>query len=309
MIKRTQSYLASMPNLSLNGLSENWILKECGHQHWLALAQLFGLSLPEFKSSNGSNMYAAFIVVKINNAHLEKVQENSAFNIETQLLQFGRTRFYSIHHIQLDPHSSATIEMISTLVFRKEKGNNQSVMRSELTPINALTSSKTESNPLLHQAHHLYESHKPFRQESWTQWHDLLTFKDEAIFRFSYTPCPHSDFNGADFLYFANFQATADRAEWSWNQHKDLWQIKHRQLNYYGNINVGDTLEVECRSLLNHHAALTHWISIFRRSDSVKIADILTHKTALSTHHVRWVQPTLLSPAIQAHDKVEPIRA
>jgi hypothetical protein len=27
-----------MPHLSLNGLSETWVLKECGHRHWFLLA-------------------------------------------------------------------------------------------------------------------------------------------------------------------------------------------------------------------------------------------------------------------------------
>lgn len=35
--------------------------------------------------------------------------------------------------------------------------------------------------------------------------HDAIRFE----------PCPNSDFNGADFPYFASFQAFVDRAEWA----------------------------------------------------------------------------------------------
>jgi len=35
------SYLLGMPHLSTGGLSKNWLLKECGHLHWLYLAQEF----------------------------------------------------------------------------------------------------------------------------------------------------------------------------------------------------------------------------------------------------------------------------
>ncbi|SFB60115.1 biosynthesis cluster domain-containing protein [Pseudomonas sp. NFIX10] len=44
---RTETYLASMPDLAFTGLSENWLLKECGHQHWLALAHLHDRALPD----------------------------------------------------------------------------------------------------------------------------------------------------------------------------------------------------------------------------------------------------------------------
>jgi probable biosynthetic protein (TIGR04098 family) len=52
---------------------------------------------------------------------------------------------------------------------------------------------------------------------------------------------PHEDFNGADFLYFAAFQAMLDRAEWHWFHHSDpLLVTTGRQIFYTGNIELGD---------------------------------------------------------------------
>jgi probable biosynthetic protein (TIGR04098 family) len=43
-----------MPQLAYTGLSENWLIKECGHRHWEALAGDAGRSAPDFVDEDGS---------------------------------------------------------------------------------------------------------------------------------------------------------------------------------------------------------------------------------------------------------------
>ena len=38
-----------MPHLCLGGLSETWLLRECGHRHWFLLAQATGRTVPNFR--------------------------------------------------------------------------------------------------------------------------------------------------------------------------------------------------------------------------------------------------------------------
>ncbi|MGY2680722.1 putative biosynthetic protein (TIGR04098 family) [Pseudomonas tolaasii] len=87
---RSETYLASMPNLTFTGLSENWLLKECGHQQWLALTQLHDRPLPNFADEQGRIAYASFTAVKTWNLKLEAIIENRAFQIQTRFGAVGR---------------------------------------------------------------------------------------------------------------------------------------------------------------------------------------------------------------------------
>ncbi len=288
MIERSASFIAGMPNLSLCGLSENWLLKECGNQHWLALAQWFGMELPAFTDAEGGAVYAAFVAVKLTKAKLQLIDENAAFTLQTRLVPYGRARFYSIHSVVVDGQEFAQVTMLSTLVTRREAGNNQSVIRTDVNGGDATGANQVQTQRLQAEANTLAESAKAFRSESWDQWHQLTPGTYARLPGITFHPCPHSDFNGADFLYFANFQAACDRAEWSWNRNRHLWQICDRQLNYYGNINIGDALQLEFASLKHDDNHLTHWLTIYRDSDGQKIADVVTHKQRINNAGYRW---------------------
>lgn len=286
MIKREASFLAGMPNLSLCGLSENWLLKECGNQHWLALAELFGQPLPDFRSADGSPIYAAFLAVELQDLKLHLINENDSFHIETTLGATGKARFYSHHTLYLGELCCANIKMLSTQVSRREAGNNQSVVRFEL-PLTE-TPANDEIKQLKHDATLLANSAKTFRAQTWESWHEMQSTNITRLPTYTHFPCPHNDFNGADFLYFANFQAAADRAEWAWNRNRDLWQISDRQLNYYGNINIGDALNFEFSTLSIAENTLLHCLCVSRDSDGSKIADILTRKHLQNHLPYRW---------------------
>ncbi|WP_454866971.1 hypothetical protein [Pseudomonas lini] len=92
------------------------------------------------------------------------------------------------------------------------------------------------------------------------------------------TPCPDVDFNGAEFLYFANFQALVERAEWSvLGLHRpDL--ARQREIYFHGNLNIGDGVHVQLHTA-EADPSSQHWCEIFRQSDGEKPADVFTEKT------------------------------
>jgi probable biosynthetic protein (TIGR04099 family) len=98
---------------------------------------------------------------------------------------------------------------------------------------------------------------------------------DESI---EFLPCPNSDFNGADFLYFASFQAFVDRAEWQWRRFDEPPVVASRSLFYYGNVDVGDTLSVRVVGSAEDEHGIRHWTEVHRKSDGMKIADVTTEK-------------------------------
>jgi probable biosynthetic protein (TIGR04099 family) len=86
-------------------------------------------------------------------------------------------------------------------------------------------------------------------------------------------PSPHEDFNGADFLYFAAFQAMLDRAEWHWlHRMNPLLVTAERQIIYLGNIELGDQVRATLYNLVDQHDTLAHCIALSRASDGQTIA-------------------------------------
>lgn len=278
----SQDYFIGMPQLALGGLSENWLLKECGHQHWLALAKRLDLPAPNFVDQQGRHMYAAFLVVKISNAALHQVTENSRLRIETQLTRISPSRSYSCHDLYLeesyiDKQPIAQVELLSSFVSRSELGNNQSVARGEMAK--GRWSACEAASQMMAQ-------HKAGRTLPYTQ----LSLSEMP---FVYQPCPYADFNGADFLYFAQFQAVMDRAErffqsdlQAFNHTSErnslaLWQTVERTICYYGNINLDDGLEANLYAMTpsdQKTSLLSHCGRLYRQSDHALIANVITRK-------------------------------
>jgi probable biosynthetic protein (TIGR04099 family) len=221
---RQDHYLAGMPQLAYSGLSENWMLKECGHHHWLALAAINGKVLPDFVDEAGNKSYAAFTAVRISSARLHGVQENQAFTIYSQLTRAAQARHYSVHEIATESNLVAKVEMLSTFVFRQESGNNQSVMRA------SFADRLTVSDEVSPEALALIQQSKKMRMGEWTKQMGLLHSSRATINEASFLPCPNNDFNGANFLYFASFQAFVDRAEWAWFRLHDLPSVADREM-------------------------------------------------------------------------------
>lgn len=272
LAKLDNTYLAGMPHLDYSGLSENWLLKECAHQHWMALARLTGKAAPEFHDDQGHKSYAAFTAVSVRAATLNHISENQRFSISSHLSRPGRARFCSSHQVQALDKNCVSINMLSTFVFRRELGNNQSVTRASFAAIDSVV-----DEHLPEPATKLMKLSKQFRVGDWDHHFGFNKADRKVLQQVVFKPCPNHDFNGANFLYFASFQAFVDRAEWQWFNFKEIPQLKDRDLFYYGNINLGDSLTIRLCSLSTNEQTIRHWCEV-SRENGTKIADIFTHK-------------------------------
>lgn len=274
-------YVAGMPQLAYAGLSENWLLKECGHRHWMGLADLTGKKEPDFHDESGNKSYAAFTAVRIASAKLNTVKENQQFNVTSQVSRAGQARHFSMHDVKSENGSIANIQMLSTFVFRREAGNNQSVTRASFANL-------SQSEPLI-EANVLMQQCKKIRTDDWVEHMGLSRASKATIKKIEFLPCPNNDFNGANFLYFASFQAYVDRAAWAWGSSQpskqsveNLPSIVNRDLFFYGNINVGDTLKI-CLCAENIYGMYyTDWCEVYAGNGS-KIADVFTQKILAAT--------------------------
>ncbi|MDP3777652.1 MAG: hypothetical protein Q8Q68_08805 [Methylotenera sp.] len=264
-------YIAGMPQLSYQGLSENWLLKECGHRHWLGLADLNNQDLPDFYDQSGNKAYAAFTAVKISSKSLANIQENQSFAIHSDVARVGPARYYGQHTITSRSFNCVQVKMLSTFVFRREHRNNQSVTKA------SFSSEPMEFNGDREFLDEWTAFAKYARRGNWVEHLGINRFYLGSKLSLTYNPCPNSDFNGANFLYFASFQNYIDKAEWEWFRKESIWTLDTRELYYYGNINLGDTLTITLGSAVTTEDELRHWCEVYN-NQNIKIADVFTVK-------------------------------
>jgi probable biosynthetic protein (TIGR04099 family) len=267
----SDSVVLGMPHLCLGGLSETWLLKECGHRHWFLLAHAAGRPVPDFRDAAGEPIYAAFVAVTLGDARLDLAREHDELTFEAQLARASRTRFVSRHRLAVRGCPIGEVVMMSVFVKRTEAGRNRSIARVEvagLPPVEGLgeLAGYEATTSLL-------------RRERWTEHLGFARTATTAPKRLVIDPCPAQDFNGADFLYFASVQAFVDRAEWAFFRPPPRTTTRRRDIVYHGNIEPGESVAVVLRAMRGAGAD-AHWCRVERANDAAPLADVFTLRDA-----------------------------
>jgi len=264
------SITVGMPQLSRNGLSETWLLKEAGHRHWQMLADAFGLALPAFRDRDGATLYATFTGLSMTGADLDRVAEHDRLRFSGRIARVSRTQYQSVQHVTRDGHSVATLALLSIFLRRAVPGDNRSVLRALPHPSPPMLTDVPPGAPLAPLC-------QRFRREDWEEHRGFRRADRQRTLSVCVDPCPHGDFNGAGFLYFASFQTILDRAEWALFRDVSATLVSaERDLFYFGNINPGERLTVWLCGERRDETGLSHWFEIVRDSDGARIADAFT---------------------------------
>jgi len=270
-MKKETKFLLGMPQLALGGLSEIWLLKECGNIHWQILTTIFGKKSSEFCDNSGNRIYPAFRAVEISNANLGMVSEDDELTIKSEVQKISNTQVYSKHVAKIGRNQIATVEMISIFLARRIETENRSVVRVRLdTDVRHVISPGMYS--LLEKAKSIDTTHEIPNPK-------YQNLENDTNICVEFLPCPSIHFNGAKFMYFAMFHTFVDQIEWdAINKISPrILQTEHREIYYYGNINAGDSIKVKCFKLEVTDFKIKHWCKIVRE-DAVEIADIFTTK-------------------------------
>ncbi|MGO4306518.1 Pnap_2097 family protein [Cupriavidus sp. RAF12] len=266
-------FVAGMPALSYTGLSENWLWKTCGDRHWQQLAGIAGQAVPDFRDADGHRVYAAFTAIRIREASLEAIGENDAFTIDSFLKPAGGAKYLSEHVLVSQGALRARVTMLSTFVRRTRERDNRSVIRAMPMAVGADATVPQAADGL-----QLSALARRFRGGDWGAHLGLEQLRHATAHAIEFLPCPYTDFNGADLLYFASFQAMVDRAEWHWRMDPEPPVMCERDLFFHGNVNVGESLELNFAAARVDKTDLGHWCEIRRARDGDKIADVVTRK-------------------------------
>jgi probable biosynthetic protein (TIGR04099 family) len=258
-----------MPHLCLGGLSETWLLRECGHRHWFMLAKAAGRAVPDFRDADGDPVYAAFIAVTVREARFDAAREHDALEFRSRLTRISRTRFMSVHAIAVRGRPLGEVVMTSLFVKRMEQGRNRSIARVEVPGLPPIVSSREFAD--------YEETVAALRRDTWKEHLGFVRASAPVLDRLVIDPCPTQDFNGADFLYFSSFQAFVDRAEWAFFRPLDpRTTTRRRDIVYHGNVEPGDRVAIVLRGRRRDAAGVDHWCRLERESDAAPIADVFT---------------------------------
>jgi probable biosynthetic protein (TIGR04099 family) len=258
-----------MPHLCLMGLAETWLLKECGHRHWFLLARAAGLAVPDFRDQVGEPIYAAFLAASVRGAAFDTVREHDRLVFTSRLVRISRTQFMSIHRCTVAGRAIGEIALTSAFVRRVQKGKNHSVARTEVRGLPRLRADPRAAACAAEAA--------ALRSSRWDAHLGFARDKSEVIDRFIIDPCPGQDFNGADFLYFASFQAFVDRAEWAFFRPRAPFPTtRRRDIIYRANIDPGERVWASLLQFRRDAHGLAHWYRLEREQDGAAVAEIFT---------------------------------
>jgi probable biosynthetic protein (TIGR04099 family) len=258
-----------MPHLCLGGLSETWLLKECGHRHWFLLAQAAGRAVPDFCDTVGDPVYAAFVAVTVRHAQFDAAHEHDELGFDSRLTRISHTRFVSVHRLAVRGRPVGEIVMTSVFVKRTEARLNRSIARVEvsgLPPVEPATELADYAATVT-----------ALRRKHWAEHLGFIRANAAALDQLVIDPCPAQDFNGADFLYFSSFQAFVDRAEWAFfHRINSRATTRRRDIVYHANIEPGDRVAVVLCAVGRGDRSLDHWCRVERKSDAAPLADVFT---------------------------------
>jgi len=256
-----------MPHLSLCGLSENWLLKECGHRHWFQLAAAAGEPFPNFRDAAGDQVYAVFRAVRVKNARLDAVHENDDLHFASTLLRISRTQFESRHVLSCRGEIVGEVEMISSFVKRQVANVNRSVARVMLDAFPF--AGGIQSSAFMSSAAGIWNN-------NWTEHFGFHRAQPDNCGSLVVRPNPSIDFNGAGFLYFSSFPALVDRAEWEILDAPFSVTTTRRDICYYGNIEPGEKVTIQVNGVFRANGELKHWCTLLRACDESRLADVFT---------------------------------
>jgi probable biosynthetic protein (TIGR04099 family) len=258
-----------MPQLALAGLSETWLLKECGHRHWLLLAKAAGLAVPDFRDEHGEPIYAAFLAVSARDAAFDGAREHDELAVSSRLARSSGSQCTSIHHLRIGARTVGEVALTSSFVKRAPKGGNHSIARVKVPALH-----RFGPDP---QAQSFAAESTALRSGRWIAHLGLERQRATVIDRFVIDPCPSQDFNGAEFLYFASFQAFVDRAEWAFFRPQAPLSTTHRRdIVYRGNVDPGERVVAILLAFRQNDTRLLHWYRLERERDAKPIADVFT---------------------------------
>lgn len=216
-----------MAHLSPFGLSEPWLLRDCGDRHWGLIAQALGRDDIAFRDEAGRAIYAAFCATALDLAAPAGALLGAPLDITSTLSHVATNRIGSEHRFTSRGRYLGSLRMISCFLRHDGDGSNQTLVRSPLPGLESVPQADAPLSDLLTRARSRARS--------------LRSVIPKGAPMLSYTPVPALDFNAVGLLYFPTFSKIAERAA------PATQALASREVLYLGNLDPGEAVAVTQR--------------------------------------------------------------
>lgn len=277
-----------LPQTDAVGLSENWLFKHCGEQHWEYLCAAMGVggvNSEEMRDDEGRRLYPTFVAIRARYAApLNSVRMDERFRTAVHISHYGRAFFDSTVTFHNDA-ARFDVEMLTTFVARDKEGLNdlhQSLPASRLA---------YDAEPLSEPPALLSLSRRLRHRD--VEDYDLCGRHFPPLgpglgLSTSYEPSPYSDYNGAGLLYFAAYPTITDTLERRLIHGHGLtadgpdWALRSstvaRDVFYYRNLNLGEELAATLKRFDRVGDDVLLHTSLAAAGTGAELADVFTLK-------------------------------
>lgn len=271
-IMHSENIEIRMPQMAKSALSENWLLKFLGDTHWQLITKGFQKKSSDFKDDNGNRLYSTFIRINYKLSPLCQFLENEIIRFNSSIKCFGNNTFLSrIIGNCGEVNISATL--MTTFSVREDTDNNK-ISKCE-PKIRTNRINQLSKTPTFLTDYRLLR--KGLIEEISTNYGNFK-ITDDSLYSCEYTINPYYDINGVGLLYFASYPIIADKCfDEYYKQNKDLQTI-YRDVFYFANCNSTEKIIYKLNSIVESETQIKTLMTLFRASDSQKLATILTVK-------------------------------
>lgn len=216
---QARNFVLGLPHLTVGGLSEGWLLRECGDLHWSLVGDRLGRPAPELTDSSGHRLLSAFRRAQvIAPASLAVFSEGQTVRLSGRVTRLdGHTFVSDLSLVPLEAVADASgsagtgelqVRLMSVFV-RKGHGN-------QLIPALPDPDPGPASDP---------ENERLFRAREFANLDDPDPDRSDPLQVSVYRPSPFSDLNAAGLLYFAVYSQISDLGERSFARAQNLGEV------------------------------------------------------------------------------------
>lgn len=279
----SHSVIINMPQMALEGLSENWLFKEIGGFHWDKICDGLNESSFNLKDDLGNRLYATFVRIRIVcSQHLKVFKENETIDITGNIKRFGESMYFS--NLDIDSSKkSITSELMTTFSIRDASDNTKLAKSQPADVINEIE--QYNSFPSFGNEYRLMK-----KGELKTLQYKNIRFNisDSLLFETEYELNPYYDLNGVNLLYFAAYPIINDVCEAKYfNAYFELdgrWEqtyyTSYKDVFYFANCNIAETIlyrMTECKQQQDGSYVIQS--VLLRKSDLTIMAKVFTIKS------------------------------
>lgn len=284
-IKLTKELTINMPQMCIEGLSENWLFRELGGEHWNLLCTGLNTNSNELRDPQGNRLYASFVRIRIKSkVALSDFYENERVTLTGTIRRYGSAMYFSEFELRSNSDSQKVLkaDLITIFSVRMAEGNRKLKKSESDTDKNDVQN--LEKIPDFGLEYRLIKMQK---LKTINLSGRQFTLSDAVLFEMEYKINPYYEVNGVGLLYFAAYPTISDTCEAVYfNQDKtkakhweQMYFTSSRDVMYYANCNLSDTIIYRLNSverLPGEEIKISS--SLYRKSDHALMARVFVIK-------------------------------